>query len=368
MPPWAPPWSVAPPPVPVPWYRQPFRRIKPTYSWVWTEAGGWVWAEGGGPAAEWAHRIGARSIDSVIEVVVFFGATTIVSALVPLRPMLNWTVGLLAVAAYETMCVAAAGATLGKLATGIRIRELDAGSTRVSLRSAAERGLMVAFFQCALLPLPLLIGSTVISPNRRGFHDRRAHTFVVEKATGPIRTVELARFEAGERPAPPTPFGPTASIDLRVRARLHRLEGSVPLLVLVTVLLAVVSIFPLFWLVLVVSLAFLVGFVLDEANQVHKRGGTRGHYLAGVRVLDADTGRFPTFGRSLARAVVLSIVYLPVLQLALWIWVVASPRWRGLHDLAGRTVVVRVGEPDPRLHYAPASAAEIAARIRVGSA
>jgi hypothetical protein len=51
-------------------------------------------------------------------------------------------------------------------------------------------------------------------------------------------------------------------------------------------------------------------------------------------------------------------------QIGLWIWVVASPRWRGLHDHAGHSVVVRVTDADPRLHDSPASAAEIAARLR----
>jgi uncharacterized RDD family membrane protein YckC len=143
------------------------------------------------------------------------------------------------------------------------------------------------------------------------------------------------------------------------------LEGSIALLVLVTLLLGVVSIFPVALLVLGVSLAFLVGFVVDETIQVHRHGGTRSHHLAGVRVVDVDRGRPPSTGRALARALVLSLVYIPLIQLGLWIWVVASPRWRGLHDLAGHTVVVRVGEAHPRLHDAPASTAEVAARLRL---
>lgn len=364
-PPWGhPPWAWYPPPVQLPWYRQPFRRVRPAPAWVWTDAGGWIWAKGGGPAAEWSHRVGARAIDAGIEIVLFLAATTVVSQLAPLRPALGWMAGLLVVAAYETLGVFAAGATLGKLATGIRIRLLDAPDTNVPLWAAAERGLIVAFFQCTVLPLPILIGSTVVSPNRRGLHDRRAGTFVVERVAGPIHSAELARFEAGERPVPSTPFGPTGSIDLRVRSRLHRLDGSVALLILTTALLAVVSIYPNGWLLLGAGAAFLVGFVVDETIAVHRRGGTRAHYLAGLRVVDVDTGRWPTSGRALARALVLTVVYIPLLQLGVWIWVVASPRWRGLHDHAGKTVVIRVADADPRLHYAPASAAETAARLR----
>jgi uncharacterized RDD family membrane protein YckC len=302
-------------------------------------------------------------IDVVIEVVLFFTATTIVSAVAPLRPALGWVVGFLVVAAYETAGVAMAGATPGKRATGIRLRLVDAPTTAVPLWAAAERGLIVALFECSVLALPIIIGSTLVSPNRRGLHDRRSGTFVVERATGPIRSGELARFEAAERPSPPTPFGPTGSIDLRVRARLHRLDGSILLLILVTILLAVVSIFPVWWLVLLMAFAFLVGFVIDETLAVHRRGGTRGHHLAGLRVVDIDTGRWPSSGRALARALVLTILYVPLVQIGIWIWVVASPRWRGVHDLMGRTVVIRVAEPDPRLHYAPATAAEVAARV-----
>ncbi|MGH9118197.1 MAG: RDD family protein [Acidimicrobiales bacterium] len=331
---------------------------------MWTDAAGWVWARGGGPAAEWGHRVGARAIDITVEIVLFFLTTTVVSAIAPLRPALNWVAGLLVVAAYETICVAAWGGTAGKLATGVRVIGLDRRDTRVSFAAAAERGLMVAFFVCAVLPLPIIVGSALVSPNRRGLHDRRSGTFVVERATPPIRRHELLRFEAGERPPPPTPFAPTGSIDLRVRARLYRLEGSVVLLVLVTVLLGIVSIFPIGWLVLAASAVFLIGFVVDETIAIHRRGGTDGHHLAGLRVVDVDTGRWPSTGRALARALVLTLVYVPLVQIGLWIWVVASPRWRGLHDHAGHTVVIRVADAHPRLHDSPASAAEIAARLR----
>ena len=133
---------------------------------------------------------------------------------------------------------------------------------------------------------------------------------------------------------------------------------------LVTLLLAIVSIFPIGWLVLVASVVFLIGFVVDETIAVHRHGGTHGHHLAGLRVVDVDTGRWPSAGRALARAMVLAFVYVPLVQIGLWIWVVASPRWRGLHDHAGHTVVIRVAEADPRFQDSPASAAEIAARLR----
>jgi uncharacterized RDD family membrane protein YckC len=325
-----------------------------------------VWARGGGPAAEWGHRIAARTVDAIIEVVLFLASTTVVSAIAPLRPALNWVAGLLVVAAFETCSVAAWGGTPGKLATGTRILYLDRPDTKVPLAAAAERGIMVAFFLCAVLPLPILVGSVMVSPNRRGLHDRRAHTFVVEKAAPPIRSHELARFEAAERPPAPTPFGPTGSIDLRVRARFYRLEGSLLLLALITVLLAIVSILPIFWLVLLASAAFLVGFVIDETVAVKRHGGTSGHHLAGLRVVDVDTGGWLSTGHSLARALVLTMLYVPLLQLGLMIWVVASPRWRGLHDHAGHSVVIRVAEPDARLHHSPASAAEVAARLGPG--
>ncbi len=315
---------------------------------------------GGGPAGELGERCGARAVDGVLWLVLFAaGALAAPGG----RPVVAWLLGTLAVATYETACVAFGSATVGKALVGLRLCQLDHGE-RVSLRAAAERGLLVAFACFTGVGAVALVASTLVSPNRRGLHDRRSATFVVEKGVGALRAADLRQWDAAERPAPPTPFGPTASVDRRMLARFHRLDGAWVLLGLLAGLLWGLQVGGAGWLALF-SLAFLVTFVVDETVQVARQGGTRAHRRAGLRVLDVATGRPPTARRALVRALVLSpLLYVPPLQLLLGIWVYSSPRWRGPHDLAGCTVVVAVAEPDPRLAPAPASAAEVAATLR----
>ena len=314
---------------------------------------------GGGPAGELGERCGARAVDGVVWLVLWaVGAAAAPDG----RPVVAWLFGTLTVATYETACVASGNATIGKALVGLRVRQLDRGQ-RVSLAAAAERGLLVAFASFTGIGALALIASTMVSPNRRGLHDRRSATFVVEKGVGAVGAADLQGWDANERPPPPTPFGPTASFDRRLLARLHRLDGAWVLLGLVAGLLWALQVGGASWLALF-SLAFLAAFVVDETSQVSRFGGNRAHRRAGVRVLDVSTGRPPSVGRALVRALVLApLLYVPPLPVLLGIWVYASPRWRGPHDLAARTVVVAVADPDPSLRPPPASAAEVAATL-----
>lgn len=315
---------------------------------------------GGGPAGEIGERCGARAVDGVVWLMLWvLGAAAAPEG----RPVVAWLFGTLAVATYETACVGFGNATIGKALVGLRVRQLDRGEG-VSLAAAAERGLLVAFASLSGIGALALIASTMVSPNRRGLHDRRSATFVVERGVGPVGTSDLRAWDTNERPPPPTPFGPTASFDRRLLARLHRLDGAWVLLGLVAGLLWALQVGGASWLALF-SLAFLAAFVIDETTQVTRRGGSRAHRRAGLAVLDTATGQPPSAGRALVRALVLSpLLYVPPLQLLLGLWVYASPRWRGPHDLAARTVVVAVAEPDPSLLPPPASAAEVAATLR----
>ena len=79
---------------------------------------------------------------------------------------------------YVAAFTAAGGQTIGKMLTGIRVvtSEEDAWSDRVPVGSSALRalGYLVAALPAGLGFLPVLLGA-----ERRGFHDRLAHTRVV---------------------------------------------------------------------------------------------------------------------------------------------------------------------------------------------
>ena len=79
---------------------------------------------------------------------------------------------------YVAAFTAAGGQTIGKMLTGIRVvtSEEDAWSDRVPVGSSALRalGYLIAALPAGLGFLPVLLGA-----ERRGFHDRLAHTRVV---------------------------------------------------------------------------------------------------------------------------------------------------------------------------------------------
>jgi uncharacterized RDD family membrane protein YckC len=80
---------------------------------------------------------------------------------------------------YVAAFTAAGGQTIGKMLTGIRVvtSEEDAWTDRVPVGAAALRalGYLVAALPAGLGFLPVLLGT-----ERRGFHDRLAHTRVVK--------------------------------------------------------------------------------------------------------------------------------------------------------------------------------------------
>ncbi|WP_168198632.1 RDD family protein [Nesterenkonia sp. NBAIMH1] len=91
--------------------------------------------------------------------------------------------------------------------------------------------------------------------------------------------------------------------------------------------------------------------VLYEPGMTAWKGATPGKLIAGIRVVDVRTGRWPRIGSSLLRYGVLfalSLMYLPgswsllgLLALIVLAMVIGThPQRRGWHDRAGRTAVV----------------------------
>jgi uncharacterized RDD family membrane protein YckC len=304
----------------------------------------------------------ARTIDLVLSLVLL---------LIPFgligndRPFAHVFVGILGVAAYEALFTTWTGATPGKLACDIRVAELRLTGP-VSPPAAIRRGLLVGvmlpigalaafsdedagvllgaiWFGIAALVLGL---SAVLSPLRRGFHDRFFDTFVVKRAAPAfIDDASLERWVDIDVAPDPTPYGPAATLDQRRRARSSRLDDA-PMLVLVLVACAVIGTMyndggwrtiALMWTV------WVVAFIADETWRVARFGATAGHRRAGLAVIDIDTGEPPSPKRSFLRATVLGLVlYTAVLLPVLALWVRIASFHRGPHDRIGRTAVVAI--------------------------
>ena len=82
-------------------------------------------------------------------------------------------------------------------------------------------------------------------------------------------------------------------------------------------------------LLLIVALVLLYEPIL-----VSRRGATIGHAMSRIQVVDARTGRWPSFGRALARFVIKMVVGIPS-----FITMALSRRHQSVHDLLTQTIV-----------------------------
>ena len=94
------------------------------------------------------------------------------------------------------------------------------------------------------------------------------------------------------------------------------------------------------------ALTVLVITLLYEVTMIALRGQTVGKMMVGIRVVRADDGDIPDWGKSIGRWLVLVLPGLiPVGGLLLTLLVYLSPtfddRRQGWHDKAAATVVVR---------------------------
>jgi uncharacterized RDD family membrane protein YckC len=320
------------------------------------------------------------------------------------RPWTSLFVVGLAIALYEAGATRAFGGTVGKRAVRLRVVRLDRPG-RADLPAALRRGAVHAAMTIAV-PLLVVLGlglvaedevrgglavllgvtalatwwvSTVVGdPVGRGFADRVADTMVIpDRYPAAISVRDLPGFADGARPPRLSRWGRVADADVRVRARLRRLDDAPVLAAAVGLLvLAVPLLLPdegepvaddvATRLLIGATALWIALFVAHETRLVRRRGATPGHELAGLTIVSRSTGQRPTGGRGFLRALVLGLMlYVPLLWPLLGISLLlmrSRPEGRGLHDLVGGTVVVS----DPAL--APEEQRQRAMRLRLGRA
>lgn len=336
-----------------------------------------------GPGATRDRRVGARAVDLVVELVV--GLALVVAFGLGERPVAAVVLVWLVAAVYEAAAVAMFGATLGKRNTRIVVLPLDSADREVPLDQAIARGaaaaatvfgpatcVVVAFTNAAPVLLvggviwaAVAIAGTLNDPLGRGAADRVASTIVTSAATEPpIRSRDLPGYADAARPPRVGPLGRVGDLDVRVRARLRRLNDATALVAVVAVLgLTAVLPFSEVTVLVVATVAWIVAFVVDETRRV-AGPGTAGHRLAGLVVRDRRTGAPLSTGRSAARAITLALLlYVPLLWPILIVSTLmmrADPEARGLHDRIANTVVVADPTLDPEVQRRRAM------RVRLG--
>ena len=108
---------------------------------------------------------------------------------------------------------------------------------------------------------------------------------------------------------------------------------------------------------LVLTLAFFLGWVAYRVTTTALWGSSVGRRIAGVRVVDADDGRSPpgwakSWGRwGIPQA--FGLVPLPGIGGLAYLWAARDRHRRGLHDLAVGTVVIRARPPRTRRRHPP---------------
>jgi uncharacterized RDD family membrane protein YckC len=308
----------------------------------------------------------------VIELVV--GGALLVALGLGDRPVAGVTLLWLVAAAYEAASVAMFGATLGKRNAGIRVMPLDSARHEVPLDQAIARGAASAAIvfgpvACVvvavtnLAPVLLLAGvvwaavaaaGTLNDPLGRGAADRVASTIVTATTTEPpIRSRDLPAYADAAKPPRVGPLGRVGDLDVRVRARLRRLNDATALVAVVAVL-GLTAALPFSEVAVLTGAAvvWVVAFVIDETRRV-AGPGIAGHRLAGLVVRDRRTGQPVSTGRSAARAITLAaLLYLPPfwpLLILSTLMMRADSEARGLHDRIANTVVVADPTLDPEV-------------------
>lgn len=313
-----------------------------------------------GPEPTPLARMGARAIDLLLEATV----AIIVAAAGPhSRPLVSGAIAFVLIVAYETICVATTGRTLGKRLTGLMVIPID-HECPVPWESALKRGAVIGsvafgFFASPLIGLGIgvyLIISLVMSPHFRAGHDRVSQTYVVVAERRPV-LVTAAQLDEWIDPRHIrmwSRLGLVPTLDERRRARARRLERAPWLLAyLVASSLLFVTVWQTAWAFVWLTLAWIAVFTIDETVRIHRTGCTQGHADFGLVVVDTTTGRPPGWVRSALRAVVLGLFMFTPLLPVLALWIKVQDEGRGPHDLIGRTAVITHPERSERFSHWP---------------
>jgi len=90
----------------------------------------------------------------------------------------------------------------------------------------------------------------------------------------------------------------------------------------------------------VLTLAILAAYVAGLAVLVGSTGSTPGLAVLGLRLVRADTGAVPGFGRAVGRGLLCALVYFPLWFLVVLITTLVDESGRGLHDKAAGTLMI----------------------------
>jgi hypothetical protein len=300
-----------------------------------------------GPDAPLQARYVARGIDLVVEAVLVGFAAAVAPAG---RHLAIGLIAFLFITAYETVSVARWGATLGKRARHLMVVPVGRAGA-VPWRSALQRGAAIGSIALAAFASPgagiaiaIYLGvSAAAAQHHRAGHDRVAETYVVvaEQRPREVTTEQLEHWFDPKHARVWSRLGLVATMYDRRRARARRLEHAPWLLAyLVASSLALVTIWQSVVAVVLLSLAWIVVFTIDESIRIHRTGTTYGHCAYGLVVIDRRTGRPPGWGRSIARAAVLGLFMFTPLMPVLALWIKVADEGRGPHDRAGKTAVI----------------------------
>lgn len=273
-------------------------------------------------------------------------------------------------AAYEALFCLGLRATPGKLATGLRVAEID--RLAIDQVTAWTRGVVTSIATLAIVLVPSALGvmseseagfgvgavvigiaggyalSVATFPSRRGLADRIAGTIVVPfEAPELITRADVDAEAEVAKPRPLTAWGPVAEVEARRRARAVRLDES-PVLVIGLVVVILAWTFRQTVPGIVLAAGWAALFVADEVRSIARDAGTVGHRREGLAVVDESTGEAPGRAAAFARAITLAVFWLfPPLLPVLVLWVQLSPSGRGPHDLVSGTVVVETTDAGP---------------------
>ncbi len=247
---------------------------------------------------------------------------------------------------YVVTFIASKGQTLGKMAAGIKVLDIESGN--IPGRKRAFRRWSIPGL-ATLIPFvgPLLSYLCFLSltwrRNHQGWHDSFAGTVVVRVDQS---AAEQARWGCTDNSRAVLLATPGARLGARlIDFSIFGLIGAVILLVTLSSFWPEEGEVPPLGFFLILAVPLMLGGLLYEVAMVTRNGQTLGKMAMGIEVVRTSDGLRPSFGSSLRRW---ALPILPVLiPLVGWLFALvcySSFTWgdgrRGWHDKVSNTLVV----------------------------